>query len=75
MAKKISQNEMVLDYLKAHGVITDKQAFEELAIRRLAARISNLREQHIPIKTVMVSKPNRFGRITTYAEYHLEADK
>lgn len=75
MAKKITQNEMVLDYLREHRCITDRQAFEELAIRRLAARISNLREQHIPIKTVMVSKPNRFGRITTYAEYHLEEEK
>lgn len=70
-----SQNEMVIEYLKEYKVITDREAFEDLAIRRLAARISNIREMGYPIKTVMVTKPNRFGKKTTYAEYHLEDAK
>lgn len=70
-----TQNEMVIEYLKENKVITDREAFAELAIRRLAARISDIREMGYPIKTVMVTKPNRFGKYTTYAEYHLEDEK
>jgi len=68
----MTQNEMVIEYLKENKMITDREAFTELAIRRLAARISDIRSLGYPIKTVMVSKPNRYGKKTTYAEYHLE---
>ena len=68
----MTQNEMVIEYLKENKMITDREAFTELGIRRLAARVSNLRTIGYPIKTVMVSKPIRYGKKTTYAEYHLE---
>ena len=72
MAKKITQNEMVLSYLKRNGKITDVQAFEELAIRRLGARIFELRSAGYSIRTEYVTKPNRYGVKTTFASYVLE---
>ena len=73
--KKMSQNQMVLKYLQENKVITDADAYRELAVRRLAARVSDIRGMGYPVKTIMVTKPNRFGRKTTFAEYHLEEEK
>ena len=69
---KITQKELVLEYLKKNHKITDREAYMEFGIRRLAARVSEIREIGYPVKTVLVTKPNRYGKNTTFAEYHLE---
>ena len=40
----MTQNEMVLDFIKKAGSITAKEAFTELGITRLSARIFDLRK-------------------------------
>lgn len=39
----MTQNEMVLDYLRRHGSITPLEALEKLGCMRLGARIYDLR--------------------------------
>lgn len=71
----MTQKEMILKHLRRYGKITDVQAFDHYAIRRTSARIHDLREDGHDIKTIMTTKPNRFGQKTTFATYYLEGKK
>lgn len=64
-----NQKERILDYMKEHGSITDIQAYNELAIRRLGARIYDLKAEGYNIVSEMVKAKNRYDqpvRITKY---------
>ena len=61
-----SQNEKILAYLKRGNGITAIQALTKFGCFRLAARISNLRNEGNNIKTVMVHKSGK-----TFAKYVL----
>ena len=67
-----TQNNDVLRCLKTRGFITDDIARDEFGVRRLSARIFDLREQGNEIKTVMRNGKNRYGHSTRYAYYFLE---
>lgn len=63
----MTQKERVLDYIRVHGSITSYQAFEQLKITRLAARIDELKRDGHNIHCTIVTKqgadgPVRFGR-------------
>lgn len=65
---KPKQTERVKEFMEAHGSITQKDAFEELGIYRLASRISELRKTH-DIVSEMVEVRNRFGEKCRVASY------
>lgn len=65
--KKESQNQSVLAYLEEHGSITVMEAFTELHITRLSARIYDLRARG----HVIVSIPRRRGA-DHWVEYQLK---
>ena len=67
----MTQAEVVLKHLKAKGTITSMEAFEDYGITRLAARISDLREQGYSIATNTITRKNRYGQTTNFAEYRL----
>lgn len=67
----MTQKQMIKDYIEEHGSITPMEAFS-LGITRLAARISELREDGIRVKTTTVHAKNRYGRQVAYAEYRIE---
>lgn len=60
----------LLNYMIAHYGITSKEAFEELGITRLAARIKDLRDLGYNIITVMETGKTRYGETCRYARYH-----
>lgn len=65
----MSQEEKVLNHLKAHGEITSWTAIMDYGITRLSARIFKLREQGYQIETEIVCKKKgeetvRFARYT-----------
>ena len=55
---KLSQNKMLLMYLKEYGSITALEALKELGSLRLAARIKNLRDEghNITTESIRVNK-------------------
>lgn len=67
----MTQNEMVLEYLKEHKGITTLDAFREFGITRLSGRIFNLREQGYKIKSVDLIGKNRYGKSVRYTRYEL----
>ena len=68
----MTQNELVLNHLRKHHKITDLEAYRDLGVRRLSAIIWNLRTSGIMIRTENTTRPNRFGKPTTFATYILE---
>lgn len=63
----MNQKSKILDYLKEHGSITSWEAYQELKITRLAARIHELKQAGYGITTLM-----REQGFTRYAVYYLE---
>lgn len=67
----MTQNERVLAYIKQNGSITSMQAFADLGITRLSARIKNLRDSGVSINSKMIYKTRKDGTTVHYTEYSL----
>lgn len=65
---KKTQCEMILEYLQKFGEITQLEAFSAIGCFRLAARISDLREDGYNISTEMTKGKK------SYAIYRLEVE-
>ena len=68
----MTQCERILQYMQDFGSISPMEAMQDLGCQRLAARIADLREQGINIKSEWETKKNRYGESTTYKRYRLE---
>lgn len=68
---KESQNAKVLNYIRAHGSITSMEAFTELSITRLSARVWDLRRDGHNIISDAEEHVNKAGEKSWYARYHL----
>lgn len=64
---KQTQEQKILDYMKAHGGITPLEAIEHLKVLRLGARIFDMREKGMNIINEPVPGTN-------YARYKLMED-
>lgn len=67
----MNQNEMLLKYLKTHASINPLQAWKELSIYRLGARIYDLKRAGHRINTVRQSVTNQFGKQCVVANYRI----
>ena len=67
----MTQNEMILDYLKTNRSITQAEAIERFGCYRLPARICDLRQMGHTIPKTMKTANNRFGKRVRFAEYRL----
>lgn len=71
MKKKASQSDLVLAYIRAYGSITTLEAFGNLGITGLAARINDLTKAGYVFKRENVPGVNRFGDIVYFTRYSL----
>ena len=69
-----NDRDLILMHMKKYGSITQAEADEAYGIKRLSARINELRNMDYPIKTDMISCKNRRGNISNFAKYSLEED-
>lgn len=67
----MSQAERVLQYLEDGNTITTLNAFKELGITRLAARVHELKRDGHNVKKNTISVTNRFDEKCAVAEYYL----
>lgn len=58
------QSERVLTYMRTNGSITTLQAYEDLGITRLSARIYDLRDAGHVISATKKTVPTRTGKAT-----------
>ena len=70
-----TDRDLILMHMKKYGSITQEDADEEYGIKRLSAKINELRNMGYPIKTDIISCRNRRGRISNYAKYSLEVEE
>ena len=66
-----SQKERVLGFMREHEGITSMEAFTELGITRISARIADLRADGHIIASKRESGLNRYGEKTNYVRYVL----
>ena len=69
--KRTTQCDRILRYIEEFGSITSWQAYADLGITQLAARIFNLKERGYQFETTRVYTENRMGERTHYDEYRL----
>lgn len=68
----MTQKEKILTHLQTHGKITDLDAYREYHIRRLGARIWDLRAEGYKIRTENTKGINGLGQQTIFATYIFE---
>lgn len=71
----MTQKDRIMRHLQVFGSITPVDAMRDYGIMRLAARISDLKEDGNIIIRTNECGVNRFGEKTRYAKYVLIAEK
>ncbi len=66
---KRTQKEQILEWLSKGGKLTSLDALDLFGCNRLAARISELRQEDCDIKVEYIGITNRYGESTRIAEY------
>lgn len=66
-----TQCEMVLEYMKDYGRISQFDALQDLGVMRLASRISELKKRGYDIKTELKKRKNRYNQTVKIAIYSL----
>lgn len=67
--EKMTQQEMVLDYIATFGSITDLEAYNKLHIRRLADVIWKLENKGYEFDHIWQTSKNAFGKKVRYMKY------
>ena len=68
---KITQKDRILEYIRNFGSISSFEAYSDLGITQLGARIDQLKKEGYEFKTEWESNINRFGEKTDYKRYFL----
>lgn len=72
LIKKPTQRDMILKYIDDFGSITSLQAYMDLGITQLGARIWELKKLGYKFSKTRFNTSNRYGKPTHYDEYRLE---
>lgn len=65
----MTQKQRILDYLQDFGSISPREAYLDLGVMRLAARMSEIIRDGVPIEKTMEARKNRYGQVVRYARY------
>jgi hypothetical protein len=68
---KTTQKQRVIDYIQEFGSISSWEAYADLGITQLGARIDQLKKEGYEFETEWESKKNRHGDNTTYKRYRI----
>ena len=68
---KKTQKQRILDYIKEFGSITSLEAYSELGITQLGARLDQLKREGYMVSTEFEKGKNRYGEKVKYKRYRL----
>ena len=68
---KTTQKDRIINYIREFGSISSWEAYADLGITQLGARIDQLKKEGYEFKTEWESNINRFGEKTDYKRYYL----
>ena len=71
---KITQKDRILQYIREFGSISSWEAYSELGITQLGARIDQLKKEGYQFKTEWESGTNRYDEKVDYKRYYLVDD-
>lgn len=71
-SQRVTQKELILDYIKEFGSITPLEAIRDLGIYRLASRISDLKKLGYPVRSEWESVPNRYRGKSNIKRYYIQ---
>lgn len=69
---RITQKDRILEYIRQFGYITSWQAYQDLGIMQLGARIDQLQKEGYEFETEWETKKNRFGEPVSFKRYYLK---
>ncbi len=69
--KKITQEDRVVQYISDFGSITSLEAFKDLGITRLSAKIFNLKAEGYIFEDETMTCVNRYGDKVHYKKYKI----
>lgn len=70
--EKVTQGAKILKYMRDYGSITPVEAFRDLGVMRLGARIYDLEQEGVRIVHERENSTNRMGEKVSYSRYRLE---
>lgn len=68
---KTTQADRIIDYINEFGSITPLQAFRDLGITRLAARVFEMKQDGVQFEQEWQTSKNRYGEEVRYMKYWL----
>lgn len=72
MSRAYTQRDKILDYIKKFGSITSYEAYKDLGITQLGARVFELKERGYNIVAEYETGKNRYGESVRFSRYRLE---
>lgn len=70
----MNQCEKIVFYIQMFGSISSMEAFQDLGITRLSARIYELRNEGYQFDEKFETAKNRFGESVTYKRYKFQKE-
>lgn len=70
----MNQCEKIVFYIKMFGSISSMEAFQDLGITRLSARIYELRNEGYQFDEKFETAKNRFGESVSYKRYRFQKE-
>lgn len=68
---KVTQKERIIQYIREFGSISSWEAYSDLGITQLGARIDQLKKEGHEFRTEWESSKNRYGEPVSYKRYYL----
>ena len=69
---KITQKDRIINYIRQFGSITSWEAYQDLGVMQLGARIDQLKKDGYKFKTEWETKKNRFGEEVSFKRYYID---
>lgn len=69
---KITQKDRIINYIREFGSISSWEAYSELGITQLGARIDQLKKEGYNFKAEWESRKNRYDEDVQFKRYYLE---
>lgn len=67
-----TQKEKIIEHIKKNGSITSYEAYLDLGITQLGARLDQLKKEGFEFETEWITKKNKDGAIINYKKYYLK---
>ena len=68
---KITQKDRIINYIRQFGSITSWEAYQDLGVMQLGARIDQLKKDGYEFTTEWINKKNRYGEDVSFKKYYL----